>query len=365
MKKLIAITLTLLLLIGILGACAANGATTSQTAESSAASSETPSVASSAAASSSEAASSSAQPEKKLNITWVNCSVGHPVYEIHRQGCEMAAADYDVNFTMVGPATGMDGAVEKYVSDFENAITQKVDGIIVTPWETKLLVPTLKKAQEAGIPVVCTGNDAADTSMRLAYIGTDNATYGKVAAEVLAKKTGGKANICIMMSLLDIPNQVAQKAAFEEAIKAYPDMKVIVTEADQAKMETATQKFEDVFNAYPEIDTVFMLEATGGPAAAKIAKQKGKNVTILDIDSVQETLDNINNGTEWATLAQNFYKQGYESVRYICDYYANNKDASKVPSMNDSGTVLITKDNIATYKDDMLKEIRKKGTPLQ
>jgi len=135
-------------------------------------------------------------------------------------------------------------------------------------------------------------------------------------------------------------------------------MKVVVAEGDEADMAKAVQKFEEVYTAYPEIDTVLMLEATGAPAAAKVAKEKGIKVTILGVDDTAETVDAIKKGEVWGTLAQNFYKMGYESVRFIADYHAGVKD---IPSENDSGMVLVTKDNVENYRDDVFKAIRMKG----
>ena len=97
-------------------------------------------------------------------------------------------------------------------------------------------------------------------------------------------------------------------------------MEVVDAVADDNDLSKAVSLFQDNFNAYPEIDTVVMLESTGGPGAAQVAKEMGKQVRILDIDAVAETIDNIEAGEEWATLAQNFYKRGYESVRMAYEY---------------------------------------------
>jgi len=137
-----------------------------------------------------------------------------------------------------------------------------------------------------------------------------------------------------------------------------------VTEADGADMSKALTKFEEIYTAYPEVDVVWMLEGTGGPAAAQVAKEKGRQILILDIDAVEQTVDLIGKGEIWATLAQNFYKRGYESVRMAYEYVTNG-NADTFEKYNDSGVVLITKDNVETYEDDLLAAIRLKGTPMK
>ncbi len=296
------------------------------------------------------------QKAKQRTIVFVNPLVGHPVYIAQEEGMNLAAKDLGFKPVVVGPAT-IDA--QNMVNEMETAIVQKVDGIVTVPINWSAFENVYKKAAEAKIPIVNTGAETP-ADWRLSYIGTDNTAYGILAADLLAKKMNGKASICIMMSQLDIPNQVEQKTAFERRIaEKYPHMKIKVVESDKADMLIAVQKFQEIFRANPDINTVLELEATGGNAAAKVIDEmglKGK-ITILAIDDMKETIDNIDKGLIWGTLAQNFYKQGYLSAKFIMDYY----EGKKIPPVVDAGVILITKDNVKSYTDDMwafLKELK-------
>jgi ribose transport system substrate-binding protein len=294
---------------------------------------------------------------RKRTIVFVNPIVGHPVYNQQDEAFKQAAKDYGVTPIIAGPAA-VDP--EAMVREIENAIAEKVDGIVTVPFNWAVFENVFKRAKEAGIQVVVTGNDTPP-EWRLGFIGTDNKAYGERAAEILAQKTGGKANIVIMMSQLDVQNQVEQRQAFEQTIKAYPQMHIVTVESDKADMSLALQKFEEIFRAHPEIDTVLELEATGGVAAAQAAREAGiaDKITILAIDDLKETLDAIRNGSIWGTLAQNFRKMGYESVGMIVDHL----DGMPITPVVDSGLVLITKANLDTYKQEMDAGIRRKTSP--
>ncbi len=292
---------------------------------------------------------------KERTIVWVNPLTGHPVYLMQEEAFGWAAKDYGFKPISVGPSQ-IDA--ENMVREIENAIAQKVDGIITVPFNWSAFQSVYDQAKKAGIPIVNTGADTP-AEWRLAFIGTDNKAFGRDAARILIEKKKGKANICIMMSQLDIQNQVEQKQAFEEALKASPDMKVTVVEADKADMSLAVQKFEEVFKAYPQIDTVWMLEATGGVAAAKVAAEMGiaNSITILAIDDVQQTVDEIRKGRIWGTLAQNFYRMGYEAAGFIMAHYAH----QEVPASTDSKTTLVTQENVESYKKEMIASVKKKN----
>lgn len=293
----------------------------------------------------------------KRTIVWVNPLVGHPVYNIQDAAFERAAKDYGFTPVIVG-ASNMGGGAETMVREIENAIATKADGIVTVPFNWSAFEAVYGQAAAAGIPIVNTGVDTPE-KWRLSFLGTDNKAFGRKAAEVLAKRTGGKANICVMMSQLDVQNQVESLDSFKKAIKAYPEMRILVTEYDQADLAMATRKFEEVFRAYPRVDTVLMLEATGGVAAAQVAREMGiaKRMTILAIDDTKETIDAIRKGDVWATLAQNFPRMGYESARMIIDHL----DKKPVPKAVPLDVILVTKDNLKTYDAEMWGAVRLKN----
>lgn len=290
----------------------------------------------------------------KRTIVWVNPLVGHPVYNMQTHAFMVAAADYGFEPVCVGPTRA---DPEAMVLEIENAIAQRVNGIVTDPYSWSVFQGVFAKARAAGIPIVCTGSDAP-ADWRLAFVGTDTKAYGRLAARYLVERKQGKAKICIMMSMLDTQNQVETKDAFEDALRNHPGMKIVVVEWDKADAALAIQKFEDVFLAYPEVDTVLMLEATGGVSAAKVAGEMGisDRVTILAVDDIAETVDCLRKGTIWGTLAQNFYRMGYESAAMIMDHL----DGKAVEPGVDSGTTLVVRDNLATYKQEMLDAVRRK-----
>ena len=341
MKKLIALLLALVMVVGLV-ACGAK--------EEAAAPAET------------EAAKEEAATEEAPYIIMVNALNGHPVYEQQAEAARKAAEDYGVNLEIIGPSMGTATLVADYVAAMENAITLQPDAIICEPFDPALFT-CVTQAHEAGIPVFCTSNGTDNTEEYISCTGTDNTQYGITAADMIAEATGGKANLLVVLGNLTTVNQVEQLEGIKSRIaEAYPDMKVVDAVADENDLSKAVTLFQDNFNAYPEIDTVVMLESTGGPGAAQVAKEMNKEVRILDIDAVAETIANIQAGTEWATLAQNFFKRGYESVRMAYEYLTQDGQV-EYGQFVDSATVLITAENAPTYEEDLWAAVKMKGMP--
>lgn len=351
MKKVLVLVLALML---ALSAFACSGKTTPAAESATEAATEPEATA--------ETAAEPAAAEDQPYVILVNALVGHPVYEQQAEAARKAAEEYGVNLEIIGPTFGTTSIVTDYIAAMENAITLQPDAIIGEPFDPSLY-EVFDRAKQAGIPMFLTSNLLEDEDAFIAWIGTDNYNYGVNAADMIAAKTDGKASICVVMGDLATTNQVEQRNGLEERIaEKYPDMKITNVVADKNDVATAMSVIEDTLNTYPETNVVIMLESTGGPGVVQVCQETGRtDVLILDIDAVEATIDNIKAGKVWATLAQNFYKRGYESVRMAYEYLTEG-DQATFAKYNDSGTVLIDQSNADTYEQDLWGAIVYKGT---
>ena len=95
---------------------------------------------------------------------------------------------------------GDETGVSTQVNQVEDLIAKKVDAIVLNPMDGKSVVPVLKKAQAAKIPVIVVDSsvEKGNDSLYLAYVGTDNLNAGKVAGERMVKELGGQGNVLIV-----------------------------------------------------------------------------------------------------------------------------------------------------------------------
>lgn len=351
MKKVLVLVLALMLMLSAFACSAKTTPAAEPTAE----------AATQPEATAAETAAEPAAADQPYVIL-VNALVGHPVYEQQAEAARKAAEEYGVKLEIIGPTFGTTSIVTDYIAAMENAITMQPDAIIGEPFDPSLY-EVFDRAKQAGIPVFLTSNLLEDEDAFVSWIGTDNYNYGVNAADMIAAKTDNKANICVVMGDLATTNQVEQRKGLEERIaEKYPDMKITNVVADKNDVATAMSVIEDTLNTYPETNVVIMLESTGGPGVVQVCQETGRtDVLILDIDAVEATIDNIKAGKVWATLAQNFYKRGYESVRMAYEYLTEG-DKATFAKYNDSGTVLIDQSNVDTYEQDLWGAIVYKGT---
>jgi ABC-type sugar transport system substrate-binding protein len=280
-------------------------------------------------------------------------------YKVRQEAEKRAVEDYGVKHTLLHPT---EVTVEAAIETFMNAVNQGFDAIIMEPWSYEPYIEAFDMAIAKGIPLVNVHVPYDDPSKFIAQIYIDNEGYGRTAADILAKETGGKANVLIMMNNPDIANQAIQRQTFiDHCAEKYPGIKTVATEFTQVDPIIAVERLEAAFTAYPEINMVIFLESATVTMAADVAKEMGilDQIKIIGIDDPPDLITSIRNDEVWGSFNQNFARQGYEAIRVIVDYYLGNP----FPSKTDAGIVLITKDILDTYIDDMWAPIAVKGKP--
>ena len=283
--------------------------------------------------------------EEQPYIIWVNPLVGAPVFTAADNGMIAASEEFGFKLKIIGPSVLDDMQMYQAI---ESAIVEQPDLIVTTPYNYTAIASLYETAAEKGIPIIDISSDSGEASGRVCFIGTDNTTYGQLAADCVNEKMGGKAKVLTMMGNLDTSNQLEQRLAFEEKCAAeYPGIETIMVDEDNCDAGIALQKFSDDLKLHPEIDLIFCLEGNGGAAAALACQELGitGQVQILAIDDNADTLEFIRNGEIWATFAQNFYKMGYLAGKLAMDHLSG----VAVESTYDSGTTLITAETLDAY----------------
>ena len=117
----------------------------------------------------------------KITVAMItHAAPGDTFWDIIRKGAEAAAAKDNVDLKYSSDPTSANQA-----NLIQSAIDSKVDGIAVTLPDPPALVPLVKKAIAAGIPVVAfnAGITSFESSGALAYFGSDETVAGQTAGK--------------------------------------------------------------------------------------------------------------------------------------------------------------------------------------
>jgi rhamnose transport system substrate-binding protein len=250
----------------------------------------------------SEEAASEDLPE----FWYINVLTSYDLYNQAQALFEQAAGDIGYIANATGSAT-VD--IPAQITQINQAAASGAKAIIYCNLDPATYQSTIKDAQAQGIVMITTGgcvDDYSDYS-----IGTDNVTFGEVAAQTIADDVGPDAKIIVYATNEAVPNQVAQINSFKDFAAAnFPDMEVVSVQYTDADAATAATRIGAAVSAYPEANAFWFVEGAGVSAVPKALEQAGKKpgeIYVLGVDSTPETLQSVADGWLSSTLAQCFF----------------------------------------------------------
>jgi len=192
---------------------------------------------------------------------------------------------------------------DKQVSDLEDLITRKVSVIVVNATDSDAIVPAIKKANAAHIPVITV--DRRVNGGQLAYhIASDNVAGGKLAAQYISKLLGGKGNV---VELQGIPGESGTRdrgAGFNTVMKATPGVKIVAAQAADFDRAKGLTVMENILQAQPKIDAVFAHNDEMILGAMQAVKASGRKIILVGFDAIDDAVKAVKAGDINATVAQ-------------------------------------------------------------
>lgn len=159
---------------------------------------------------------------KKYRIAFLLKNLQSPFFIRMAEAAEQCDKDFDeISVDILAPQTPY--SIDEQIQLVEQAITNRVDAIVITPCDSVGIVPAVKKANEAGILVV-TPNTKSLGGNILAYVGVENYNVGYDLAIALFEKLGGKGKVLLLEGKAGNSTAEERAIGFKDAIKKYPDI---------------------------------------------------------------------------------------------------------------------------------------------
>lgn len=290
---------------------------------------------------------------KDIDITVIYHDTGIEFAQVIKAGALAAGKELGINVEFVGPI-GI--KVDEEVAFIENAITKKVEGLAISNVNGEALNPVIDKAMAANIPVV-TFNSEAPGSKRIAFFGQDLVSSGKAAAESLVKAMGTEGPVLIITGEAAASwSQDRENGARTELAK-YPGIKVVNTISTGWEEQAQYAAIENAIRANPDLKGIISLDAATTPATGRALHrvERATKIHHVGFDLIPETLDNVKAGVTDAALSQNPYMQGYLPVKALFEFITTGKAIESV----DTGILQVDQTNIDEYLEKL-----KKGEPI-
>ena len=255
--------------------------------------------------------------KKPVSIGVVISSIGNAFFDEMIRGMNAAQAEYaDFNLKVVIKKTrGYD--VLKQLSLVDELVAEGVGALALTPIDDPLVAEKINGLAESGIPVVAVNSDIGNTR-RIAYVGCDYQKSGATAAGLLGLVSGGNANVAVITGSKKILGHNQRVEGFLAAVrKDFPHTRIMDIAENNDNDVTSYLVTADLLREYPETDA-FYFTAAGVPGGCKAITEhfSGRaRPTVISCDCTEEIRNLMLRGVIQATVCQQPFQQGYQSVR--------------------------------------------------
>jgi fructose transport system substrate-binding protein len=279
----------------------------------------------------------------------------NPFFVKMKEGAAVAAKAQGAK--LLTGAGKSDGDNAGQVTAMENMIAAGAKTILITPSDSKAIIPSIKKARDKGVLVIALDSPTDPVEGTDALFATDNYKAGVLIGQYAKAALGGKPAKIVTLDLF--PGHPVGAQRHNGFLKGFglnaPDAKsnTLGTDAsvvcmadsfgDQAKGQTA---MENCLQKAPDVNLVYTINEPAAAGAFNALKKAGKekNVIIVSVDGGCQGIKDVGDGKIAATSQQYPLKMAAMGVEAGVAYA---KTGKKPSGYTDTGVTLIASKTVA------------------
>ncbi|WHH60363.1 substrate-binding domain-containing protein [Petroclostridium sp. X23] len=257
----------------------------------------------------------------KKTIALVMKTLTNPFFIDMEKGARKAEAEFKVN--LLARTGAQETSIEQQIAIVEELIDLKVDAIVIAPVHSAELVPVLKKAQDAKIPIVNIDNRLDVRISKEAglvgvpFVGVDNELAAYQSVKYVADKITKPTKAVIIEGIRGSDNSEQRKRGALRALNQNRNIDLVAIQTANWKIDEAYFTVSQIFKKYPDIGLIVCgndMMALG--VVEYLAKENKNNVLVTGFDALQEALQAIQEGAMQVSVNQQADIQGYKGVAY-------------------------------------------------
>lgn len=260
-------------------------------------------------------------------------------WDVVNLGIDEAAKEFGIQVNISGP--DFEKEINSQIKILNEKIKAKPPLIILAASDFKRLSESVKRAHDYGVPVI-TLDSGVDSYIPESFVGTDNIIAGIKAGNEIKKllQNGYRKEIAIIGHLKETTTAIDREKGVRKALEGQNIIGTWFCDVEEDKayriaMELLNNKNLGAIASLNEV-------ATLGVARAMADTDKKNRVIVVGFDNSVRELTYLEQGILNATVVQRPYNMGYLAIKTAVKHL----NGEKVEPIIDTGSVLITKDNM-------------------
>ena len=282
----------------------------------------------------------------------------NPFFVKMKEGAEAKAKELGAELRSF--AGKVDGDNETQVAAVESLIAAGAKGILITPSDSKAIVPVIEQARQAGILVIALDTPLEPANAADATFATDNFKAGELIGQWAASMLGDQATSA-KIAFLDLnPSEVSVDVLRDQGfMKGFgidvkdasdigdeDDARIVGHDVTNGNEEGGRKAMENLLQRDPEVNVVYTINEPAAAGAHEALKAVGRDqdVLVVSVDGGCPGVKNVQGGIIGATSMQFPLLMASMGVEAIVEYAKSGKKPETTPGLDffNTGVELIT-----------------------
>ena len=308
------------------------------------------------------------KPSEKITpeVVFIASGTG-PYWQLTANGARAAAKAHDVKLRVEMPKTAE--SLEQQMLVLADLDCKNLGGVAFSPIDAEAQTRLINQMSQE--TYVVTLDADAPLSQRHCHIGTSNIDAGRLCADLVEEAVPAGGKVAVLVANLTKSTNVDRKSALAESLgqpdlgipapEDAPKYEIVATLVDDGDDEKCRQLIGETLEQHPDLACFVGLNARYGPLLLQELKKLDQldKVKLVTFDEAKETLEGLEAGHIYATVAQDPYMYGYESVRRLAALCRGDK--SDLPIVG-GGTIhvnaeAIRKDNLDKFRQRLAERL--------
>jgi ribose transport system substrate-binding protein len=291
-----------------------------------------------------QVSTATAHPAAKYTVALVMKTLTNPFFVEMEKGARMAETELGIK--LVVKTAAQETSIQQQIEIVDELVKAKVDAIVIAPGDSKELIPSLKKAQDAGIKVVNIDNrldEALSKQLGLTgvpYISVDNNKGAYLSAKFISDQITTPTKVLVLEGIREARNAQDRRDGAMKAFAENTNITVVASETAHWKIDEAHDVTASAFQANPDIGAIFCANDMMALGAIQYLNENSlSKVLVAGYDNLAEAQQAVRDGKLQSTINQQAALQGYTGVAYALKMV----QGVSVPTETYVDVILVTK----------------------
>jgi ribose transport system substrate-binding protein len=246
-----------------------------------------------------------------MTIAVFTKNLTNPAYEAFRIAADQIA--HSTGARVVHFVPKQPDNVDEQKAMVEQVLKDRPDAVIFIPVDDVAMVDSVKRLNEAKIPVVLVSNPLPGSFVT--YVGADDFEIGYREARYLFEKLGAKGKIVVIEGTPAAPTNRERMRGYQRAFAEFPGIQVLGSGIGNYQQPDAKRVMEKFLREYPQIDAVLSTNDGMALGALEALKEANRTSVVIGINGILPAVKQIEAGAILASVDFNMFKIGCTATR--------------------------------------------------